>query len=48
MANLKLTDVEKTYGGAINVLNNINLDIRQGELVVFVGPSGCGNRPCCA
>jgi len=42
MANLKLTDVEKTYGGAINVLNNINLDIRQGELVVFVGPSGCG------
>src|SRR6056297_3564413 len=42
MANLKLTDVEKTYGGTINVLNNINLDIRQGELVVFVGPSGCG------
>jgi alpha-glucoside transport system ATP-binding protein len=42
MANLKLTDVEKTYAGAVNVLNNINLDIQQGELVVFVGPSGCG------
>ena len=42
MANLKLTDVEKTYAGAVNVLNNINLDIQQGELIVFVGPSGCG------
>src|SRR6056297_2299050 len=42
MANLKLTDVEKTYAGAVNVLNDINLDIRQGELIVFVGPSGCG------
>ena len=42
MANLKLTGVEKTYAGAVNVLNNINLDIKQGELIVFVGPSGCG------
>ena len=42
MANLKLTDVEKTYGGAVQVLRDINLDIEQGELIVFVGPSGCG------
>jgi alpha-glucoside transport system ATP-binding protein len=42
MANLKLTGVEKTYAGAVNVLNNINLDIKEGELIVFVGPSGCG------
>jgi alpha-glucoside transport system ATP-binding protein len=42
MANLKLTDVEKTYAGEVNVLNNINLDIDTGELIVFVGPSGCG------
>ena len=42
MADLKLTDVEKTYGGTVNVLNNINLDIQTGELIVFVGPSGCG------
>ena len=42
MANLKLRDVEKTYGGTVNVLNDINLDIEQGELIVFVGPSGCG------
>jgi len=42
MANLKLTDVAKTYGGTVDVLKNINLDIQQGELIVFVGPSGCG------
>ena len=42
MADLKLTDVAKTYGGTVEVLKNINLDIKQGELIVFVGPSGCG------
>ena len=42
MADLKLTDVAKTYGGNVDVLKNINLDIKKGELVVFVGPSGCG------
>ncbi len=42
MANLKLTDVEKTYGGTVTVLSDIDLEIEQGELIVFVGPSGCG------
>jgi len=42
MTNLKLSHVEKTYAGNINVLNDINLDIKTGELIVFVGPSGCG------
>jgi alpha-glucoside transport system ATP-binding protein len=42
MANLKLTDVGKSYGPGIDVLQNINLDIETGELIVFVGPSGCG------
>ena len=41
MANLKLTDVSKSYGD-VHVLKNINLDIKTGELIVFVGPSGCG------
>ena len=42
MANLKLTDVGKSYGGTVEVLKGINLDITAGELIVFVGPSGCG------
>jgi alpha-glucoside transport system ATP-binding protein len=41
MADLKLVDVAKAYGD-VKVLSDINLDIRRGELVVFVGPSGCG------
>ena len=41
MADLKLTDVEKAYGD-VKVLSDINLDIKTGELIVFVGPSGCG------
>jgi alpha-glucoside transport system ATP-binding protein len=42
MADVKLTNVGKTYGGTVEVLKGINLDIGKGELVVFVGPSGCG------
>ncbi len=42
MADLKLTEVGKNYGGNVEVLKGINLDIKTGELIVFVGPSGCG------
>ena len=42
MADLKLTNIGKTYGGTVEVLKDINLDITTGELIVFVGPSGCG------
>ncbi|MCV0424992.1 MAG: sn-glycerol-3-phosphate ABC transporter ATP-binding protein UgpC [Roseibium sp.] len=28
--------------GQVEVLRNINLEIQEGELIVFVGPSGCG------
>ena len=41
MAELQLKDVEKAYG-TVKVLSDINLDIKRGELIVFVGPSGCG------
>ena len=44
MADLTLRAVGKTYGGegGVAVLKDINLDIKTGELIVFVGPSGCG------
>ncbi|MCY3880357.1 MAG: sn-glycerol-3-phosphate ABC transporter ATP-binding protein UgpC [Rhodobacteraceae bacterium] len=41
MAELELKNVCKAYG-QVEVLRDINLQITQGELVVFVGPSGCG------
>jgi len=41
MAAVTLRGVAKDYG-EVSVLSDIDLDIDQGELVVFVGPSGCG------
>jgi multiple sugar transport system ATP-binding protein len=41
MSRITLTDVSKAFG-SVKVLHNIDLDIRDGELIVFVGPSGCG------
>ncbi|MBV1787626.1 sn-glycerol-3-phosphate ABC transporter ATP-binding protein UgpC [Marinobacterium sp. D7] len=41
MADLKLTNVFKRYG-EIETIHGIDLDIKDGEFVVFVGPSGCG------
>jgi len=41
MSRITLTGVAKAFG-AVRVLHDIDLDIRDGELIVFVGPSGCG------
>jgi multiple sugar transport system ATP-binding protein len=41
MTELKLTGLQKAYG-QVEILKDINLDIRSGEFMVFVGPSGSG------
>ena len=41
MADVKLSGVGKSFGD-INILQGVDLHIRDGEFVVFVGPSGCG------
>ena len=41
MAELTLRSVVKRYG-TTQVVHGIDLDIKNGEFVVFVGPSGCG------
>ena len=38
---LKIEHLKKEYGG-LHVLDDINLDVHQGEVIVIVGPSGCG------
>ncbi|QDZ06068.1 sn-glycerol-3-phosphate ABC transporter ATP-binding protein UgpC [Sphingomonas panacisoli] len=41
MATVRLTGATKAFG-PVEVLKGIDLDIADGEFVVFVGPSGCG------
>ena len=41
MANITLAGVKKSYGQA-HVIKGVDIDIKDGEFVVFVGPSGCG------
>jgi multiple sugar transport system ATP-binding protein len=41
MADVVLKNVQKSFG-RIKVIHGVDLDIRDGEFVVFVGPSGCG------
>jgi multiple sugar transport system ATP-binding protein len=41
MAGVKLVNVQKSFGD-VKVLQDINLEVIDGEFMVFVGPSGCG------
>lgn len=41
MTDVRLANVCKSYGN-VHISKNVNLDIKNGEFVVFVGPSGCG------
>ena len=37
-----LDHVTKVYGGAVTAIDDVDLEIADGEFVVLVGPSGCG------
>ena len=41
MSNVKLINLTKKFG-KVEVLKNINLDIKEGEIISLLGPSGCG------
>ncbi|MDQ3810987.1 MAG: ABC transporter ATP-binding protein [Chloroflexota bacterium] len=43
MASVELEQVVKRFtGGAVAAVDDLSLDIRDGELMVLLGPSGCG------
>jgi multiple sugar transport system ATP-binding protein len=44
MSSLNLKSIGKQYGNALSpfVIRNLDLQIHDGEFMVFVGPSGCG------
>ncbi len=41
MSELSLKNVVKRFG-ALEIIHGANLEVKDGEFVVFVGPSGCG------
>ena len=42
MAEIKLDSLTKVYGDGTKAVSELDLEIEDGEFVVFVGPSGCG------
>ena len=41
MAELSLSNIVKRFGG-FEIIHGADLEVKDGEFVVFVGPSGCG------
>ena len=42
MASLKLEHIYKVYPNGHKAVSDFNMNIEDGEFIVFVGPSGCG------
>jgi len=40
--SLALTNVDVTYGGVIQVLRSVNLEVPDGQVVVLLGSNGAG------
>jgi oligogalacturonide transport system ATP-binding protein len=41
MAAVSLTKIEKTYPNGFKAVHGVDLEVRDGEFMVLVGPSGC-------
>ena len=42
MAAITLNNIVKKYGDGFPAVNDVSIDIADGEFVILVGPSGCG------
>ena len=42
MAQIVLENVSKVFGSDVVAVNDVSLEIGDGEFMVLVGPSGCG------
>ena len=41
-AIIKIENLSKVYASGFKALNNINLEINQGEIIALLGPNGAG------
>lgn len=42
MAGIRLSNIVKRYGDGFPAVNDVSIDIADGEFMILVGPSGCG------
>ena len=42
MAEIELRNITKVFGGDVVAIDDVSLDIADGEFIALVGPSGCG------
>jgi multiple sugar transport system ATP-binding protein len=42
MASVTMRGIRKSYDHSVEVIKGVDLDVHDGEFMVFVGPSGCG------
>ena len=41
MSEISLKNLKKSFGST-QVIHDLSIDVKDGELIVIVGPSGCG------
>ena len=39
---IRIKNVEKKYKNGVTAVNNVSLNIKKGEFVFIIGPTGCG------
>jgi ABC-type sugar transport system ATPase subunit len=42
MAQITLDRIDKVYSGGVKAIDQMSLEVKDGEFMVLVGPSGCG------
>jgi multiple sugar transport system ATP-binding protein len=42
MAAIEMKNIVKQYGDGFPAVNDVSIDVEDGELMILVGPSGCG------